>query len=151
MGLELASSGLEVLRAIHCATGTMGWPAFLFWGERHNAFPWKTHFTDITSNFEKKSPSREADLNHRPKDHCTCIDPTTVLRSTSWAIASGANQWSKEKPATAFHMGVEFAYLNEANILNLPTIFQYLHHYKIYDAFELKDWMPNAWWHRFIV
>ena len=43
---------------------------------------------NVKNKTTKSNPSREADLNHRPKDYWW-YRPTTVLRSTSWAIASG--------------------------------------------------------------
>ena len=58
-----------------------------YWAERQamclrrsgsRCFSWKTR--------AKRKSSREADLNHRPKD-VNLIFPTTVLRSTNWAIA----------------------------------------------------------------
>ena len=43
------------------------------------------HGTYMSGSSEnKKEPSRDADLNHRPKDN-SCIY-STVLRSTNWAI-----------------------------------------------------------------
>ena len=39
----------------------------------------------------EKNISREADLNHRPKDRFDIVRTATVLRSTNWAITGDVN------------------------------------------------------------
>ena len=69
------------------------------------------HPAEPIAKQENMIPSREADLNHRPRDLCYEL-PTTVPRSTSWAIASGEVGQKAGKPdplsCLALSVGVRY-------------------------------------------